>query len=200
MRLILASASPRRVELLSRITTDFIAVPSDIDEVASSAPERQVVQLARDKAGAVARRHHGVIIGADTIVVIDNEILGKPRSRTNAREMLTQLSGRTHRVLTGVYIVSTYTGEERANWVETAVTFRKLAADEIEWYLETEEYMDKAGAYAIQEQGALFVEGICGDYFNVMGLPLTQLYLMLRDLGYRLSQSPRSDKKFITGG
>ncbi len=195
MRLILASASPRRVELLSRITTDFIAIPSDIDEVASGTPERQVVQLARDKARAVADRHHGVIIGADTIVVIDNKILGKPRSRTNASKMLTQLSGRTHRVLTGVYIVSTYTGEERANWAETAVTFRKLAAAEIEWYLETEEYMDKAGAYAIQGRGALLVDGICGDYFNVMGLPLTQLYLMLRDLGYRLSQPHLSNNK-----
>ena len=199
MRLILASASPRRVELLSCITTDFVVIPSDIDEVASGAPEEQVVQLARDKAAAVARRHHGVIIGADTIVVIDNEILGKPRSRTDAREMIVQLSGRTHRVLTGVYIVSTYTGEERATWAETAVTFRNLAPDEIEWYLGTDEYMGKAGAYAIQGRGALLVDGICGDYFNVMGLPLTHLYLMLRDLGYRL-HSHTSETTNYKGG
>ncbi len=186
MRLILASSSPRRIELLSRISSNFIAIPSDIDETASGPPEVRVLALARAKAEEIATRHHGVVIGADTIVVLGDEVLGKPASRTAARGMLRRLSGRIHRVLTGIYIVSTFTGESREACEETEVRFRELAADEIEWYLDTGEYTDKAGAYGIQGKGAILVAGIRGDYFNVMGLPLCRLYLMLRSLGYRL--------------
>lgn len=190
MRLILASASPRRIELISRIGPDFIAIPSDIDETSSAPPEERVLTIARAKAERIARRHHGVVIGADTIVVLGDEILGKPSSRPAAQEMLRKLNGRTHRVLTGLYVVSTFTGQEQAAYEETKVTFRKLSDDEIEWYLNTGEYADKAGGYAIQGKGALLVERICGDYFNVVGLPLCRLYLMLRALGYRLSRPP----------
>lgn len=186
MNLILASSSPRRIELLSRLTTNFIAIPSRSPEKAAGTPEERVLALAREKANTVAKTHHGLIIGADTVVALENEILGKPSSRAAAREMLTRLSGRTHHVLTGLYVVSTFTGESQEACETTKVTFRCLSNDEIEWYLDTGEYADKAGGYAIQGKGALLVEKICGDYFNVMGLPLTRLYLMLRVLGYKL--------------
>jgi len=191
--LILASSSPRRIELLSRLTSDFIAVPSRVPEEATGRPEEQVLALARRKATEVAKAHRGVIIGADTIVTLDDEILGKPGSRAEAREILTKLSGRTHRVLTGLYVVSTFTGQSQEAYEETEVTFRGLSAAEIEWYLDSGEYADKAGAYAIQGKGVIFVEGICGDYFNVMGLPLCRLYLLLRDIGYKLPR-PTADK------
>ncbi len=186
MRLILASSSPRRVELLSRLTTDFVSIPSHVDEASSAPPAQRVVALARAKAVEVAKRHRGVIIGADTIVVLDGKIMGKPSSRTAARKMLEALSGRTHLVLTGLCVMSTFTGEVREAHEETEVRFRALFAEEIEWYLNTDEYVDKAGGYAIQGKGAIFVEGINGDYFNVMGLPLCKLYLMLREIGYEL--------------
>jgi len=189
VRLILASSSPRRAELLSRITPDFIAIPSDVDEAASGPPESRVLALARAKAERVAKRHHGLVIGADTIVVLDADVLGKPTSRSAAREMLARLSGRVHRVLTGLYVVSTFTGEWQEACEETEVVFRELSDDEIEWYLDTGEYADKAGGYGIQGKGALLVEKIRGDYFNVVGLPLCRLYLMLRALGYRLPRS-----------
>jgi len=186
VRLILASSSPRRIELFSRISPDFIAIPSDVDESASGPPERRVATIARAKAEWVARRHHGLVIGADTIVVLDGEVLGKPTSRSAAREMLRRLSGRAHRVLTGLYVVFTFTGQWEEAFEETEVVFRELTSEEIEWYLKTGEYADKAGGYGIQEKGGLFVERISGDYFNVVGLPLCRLYLMLRSLGYRL--------------
>ena len=188
MKLILASSSPRRIELISRISSNFIAIPSDVDESTSGPPERRVANIARAKAEWVARRHHGLVIGADTIVVLDDEPLGKPASRAAAREMLARLSGRSHRVLTGLHVVSTFTGQWQESCEETEVVFRELTEDEIEWYLDTGEYTDKAGGYGIQGKGALLVEKIRGDYFNVMGLPLCRLYLMLRALGYRLSR------------
>ncbi len=186
MRLILASSSPRRAELLSRLTTDFVSIPSHVDETSSAPPAQRVVALARAKAVEVAKRHRGLIIGADTIVVLDGKIMGKPSSRVEARKMLEALSGRTHRVLTGLCIVSTFTGEVREAREETEVRFRELFAEEIEWYLNTGEYVDKAGGYAIQGKGAIFIAGINGDYFNVMGLPLCKLYLLLREIGYGL--------------
>ena len=190
MKLILASSSPRRIELISRISSNFIAIPSEVDETSSGPPEARVLALARAKAEWVARRHHGLVIGADTIVVLDDEPLGKPASRAAAREMLARLSGRSHRVLTGLHVVSTFTGQWQESCEETEVVFRELADEEIEWYLDTGEYTDKAGGYGIQGKGAIFVEKIRGDYFNVMGLPLCRLYLMLRSLGYRLPRGP----------
>lgn len=184
MKIVLASASPRRVELLSRITPDFIAVPSDIEEEAAGSPEEQVLTLARAKAHKVARRHEGIIIGADTLVVLDEEILGKPRSRGEAGAMLTRLSGREHTVLTGLYVLSTKSGEQRQACERTTVCFRPLDEEEIDAYLATGEYADKAGAYAIQGRAAPFVERICGDFFNVMGLPLCRLYLLLKEMGF----------------
>lgn len=176
---ILASTSPRRIELLSRITTDFIALPSTIEEVASGPPEEQVLTLARKKACDVAGRQEGIVIGADTLVVLGHEVLGKPRSRADARKMLEQLSGREHLVLTGLYILSSKSDAHVEALERTTVRFRSLSAAEIEAYLDSGEYQDKAGAYAIQGRAGLFVERIDGDFFNVMGLPLCRLYLLL---------------------
>jgi len=186
MTLILASASPRRRELLGRITSDFLVIPSVGDEPTDGDPEARTLIAARAKAHEIARQHRGVVIGADTVVVLDDDVLGKPSSRDEAVEMLTRLSGKEHRVLTGVCVVSTWTGEERTAVEETWVRFRDLERPEILSYVETGESDDKAGAYGIQGRAALFVEGIRGDFYNVMGLPLARLALLLREVGVRV--------------
>jgi len=186
-KIILASASPRRIELLSRITSDFISIPSDVKEKASGTPEEQVLTLAHNKAHNVARQEEGIIIGADTLVVLDGDILGKPRSRAEARKMLKRLSNHEHVVLTGLYLLKTESGEHKETVEKTTVRFRPLSSEEIEAYLKTGEYVGKAGAYAIQGRAALFVAEIIGDYFNVMGLPLYRLALLLKEIGVELS-------------
>ncbi len=186
MRLILASNSPRRRELLSRLTSDFSVVPSRVDEVAVGTPEEQAVEIARAKAHDVGRREHGVIIGADTIIVIDGDILGKPASRAHAREILERLSGRDHSVLTGLCLWDTESNTEKLACEETRVTFRAIDNEEIDAYLDTDEYLDKAGAYGIQGAAAKLISGIEGEYTNVMGLPLCRLTLLLREMGVRL--------------
>ena len=186
IQLILASASPRRSEILSRITDKFKIVPSNIIERADGPPEEQVLALAEGKARAVATDHAGVIIGADTVVVIDGRILGKPHSRDQGREMLQVLSGRGHDVLTGLCVLRT-DDNSAYRWCEkTKVWFRDLTESEVQHYLDTQEYLDKAGGYAIQGVAAVFVTGINGDYFNVMGLPLCRLVLLLREAGLDL--------------
>jgi len=182
-QVVLASTSPRRIELLSRITTDFVAVPSAIEEVSSGPPEEQVLTLARTKTYAVAEGHEGIIVGADTVVVLDGKIFGKPQSRAEARQMLRYLSNREHTVLTGLCVLSTEVKEHRQAVEKTTVCFRALSDEEIEAYLDTGEYEDKAGAYAIQGRAGVFVERICGDFFNVMGLPICRLYLLLAEMG-----------------
>ena len=185
-RVILASASPRRIELLSRLTRDFVAIPSTVEETSSGPPQERVVRLARAKAHDVAREHQGIVIGADTVVLLGGEILGKPRSREDARSMLERLSAREHAVLTGLHVFSTGDRKEAEACERTAVRFRALSSEEITAYLDSGEYADKAGGYAIQGRGAILVEGITGDYSNVMGLPLTRLYLLLKGLGVPL--------------
>lgn len=185
-QLILASASPRRSEILSRITDEFTVVPSKVIEQAEGSPEEQVLTLAEMKARAVAIDHCGLIIGADTIVVIDGRILGKPHSRKQGREMLTALSGRAHDVLTGLCVLRT-DDDSLHKWCEkTRVRFRDLSEHEVERYLDTKEYVDKAGGYAIQGYAAALITGIEGDFFNVMGLPLYRLVLLLREAGLDL--------------
>lgn len=186
MTLILASESPRRRALLSRLTADFVVEPSRIAERADGSPAERAVDVARAKAHAVGRGRRAVVIGADTIVVIDGEILGKPVSREEARVMLGRLSGRAHRVLTGLCVLDVESGAERVHCEETRVLFRRLDEDEIEAYLDTGEYRDKAGGYAIQGGAAQFVSGIEGDYTNVIGLPLCRLSVLLREMGVRL--------------
>jgi len=187
MRFILASSSPRRSDLLNQIGLDFEVIPSRFDEsqVNASDPVELVRTLAREKAGTVASEVEGeaVVLGADTIVLLDDEILGKPRDEAEARSMLGRLAGRTHRVLTGVALIRRPNGPILVEHEETAVTMRNLTPGQIAAYVASGEPMDKAGAYAVQGLGSVLVERLQGDYFNVVGLPLPRLALMLEPLG-----------------
>lgn len=180
MHLILASQSPRRQELLGKLHIPFTVRVADIDETLDrTLPlEDAVSQLSRRKAQAVFQEGT-LVIAADTIVVADDRVLGKPRDRAEAIEMLHLLSGRTHRVMTGVTVL---TDEKQVSHTEvTEVTFRPLTAGEILAYVETGSPMDKAGGYGIQDDAAAFVSGICGDYYNVMGLPVCRLHQILTE-------------------
>ncbi len=183
MRIVLASASPRREELLRRIVDEFDVAPSAVEEPTHGRPARRALAAARLKARDVAGRERGIIIAADTVVALGPLVLGKPASREEAAGMLRRLSGRTHGVLTGLCIVATERGLERTAVERTRVHFRALSEDEISTYLDCGEYVDKAGAYAIQGGAARFADRIRGDYTNVMGLPISRLTLLLRDLG-----------------
>ena len=174
--IILASQSPRRQELIRHITDDFEVIVSPVEEILPEgiAPEDAPVYLAALKAGAVASTHPDrIVIGADTVVIHDGEIMGKPRDREDAARMLRLLSGSVHTVVTGCCIIQS--GRQRRFSQRTEVRFYELTDREIADYIATGEPMDKAGAYGIQEKGSLFVEGIAGDYFNVMGLPVARL-------------------------
>ena len=180
-RVILASASPRRKELLAHIVPHFDVIPSDIPEDAHGSPRQQVMQLAQEKAQDVASRHPGaIVIGADTLVATRRRILGKPRNEAEAADMLKQLSGRTHRVYTAVAVV--YGSKTNVQCGVTRVTFEKLTDDEIAAYIATGDPMDKAGAYGIQGIGGKYIRGIRGCYFNVMGLPQSIVYRMLKNI------------------
>lgn len=181
-KLILASASPRRENLLKMIGFDFEVVDSQVDEQSEvyTIPEVHVLELAQKKALKVAEKiKSGLIIGADTIVVLNNIILGKPKDAKQAKEILRQLSDRTHTVYTGFAIVEKPSGEMVSEFEKTLVSFRKLADEEIVRYIQSGNPLDKAGGYGIQDQGALFVEKIDGCFYNVMGLPVTKLYQAL---------------------
>jgi len=186
MSIILASKSPRRQALLARITSDFVVIPSHAEESTSGTPREQVMTSARSKARAVGQNHSGIILGADTIVVLGDVVMGKPRSRDEAGKMLRSLSGNTHAVLTGLYLWNNTEDIERELCAETDVRFRVISEQEIEWYLDSGEYSDKAGAYAIQGRAAIFIESIVGEYTNVMGLPLCELSRLLREVGVAL--------------
>ena len=186
MSLVLASASPRRRELLSRITTYFVVVPSDAEEAVSGSARERVLVSAQAKARAVGRTHSGIILGADTVVVLGEHVMGKPHSRDEAAFMLRKLSGRVHLVVSGLYLWNTACDIVREACVETEVRFRTISNDELERYLDTGEYSDKAGAYAIQGRAAAFVSSIHGEYTNVVGLPLCALSGLLRDVGMTL--------------
>ena len=178
--LILASQSPRRQELLARVAPDFITEPAAIDERAlpQSAPATYVQTLAQAKGQAIAAKHpDATVIAADTMVAYQDQMLGKPRDREDAAAMLTMLAGQTHQVHTGLFVRTPQT--EKLQVVTTEVTFWPLTAAEIAAYLDMGEYQDKAGAYGIQGQGALLVNGIVGDYYNVMGLPISTLARLL---------------------
>lgn len=188
-KFILASASPRRVEILKTLGLDFEAAAPDIveEQLDGEAPADFVVRSARAKVDAVASRvESGIVIGADTVVVIDGRPLGKPASPDDAREMLRLLSGRWHAVMTGVAVRDVEGAREVAEHDKTLVRFRDLTDDEIDAYVATEEPLDKAGAYAIQGRGMLFVEEIAGNYQNVVGLPAPLLQRLARRLGVSL--------------
>ena len=187
MQVILASASPRRLELLQQIGIEPVVCPADFAEGDGAAADADKVVLANalGKCRAVAQLKGDdlPVIGADTVVVIDNAILGKPKHAEAAVAMLKSLSGRSHEVLTGIAVK--YQGQERAEVVRTKVFFRALTEAEIEAYAATGEPLDKAGAYGIQGRGAVLVEKIEGCYNNVVGLPLARLNEILADLGVR---------------
>jgi septum formation protein len=181
---VLASASPRRRDLLALLGLTFDVAPTDVDESwrDGEAPERHAERLACEKARA-GRRAGAVTIGADTIVVLDGDILGKPRDRAAAAAMLRRLSGREHVVHTAIAVV--YAAHVASTVVSTRVWFRPLAESVVVAYLDTGEPMDKAGAYGIQGFGAVLVERIEGDYFTVMGLGLARLVDLLGEVGLR---------------
>lgn len=173
---ILASGSPRRKELLSLLINDFKIIPSGEEETPPDnlPADRQPEYLACIKALSVAKNNPDcIVIGADTSVISEGKILGKPKSTDNAREMITALSGKTHKVITGCAVVKN--GVCRSFSEETLVEFYSLTKREIEDYISTNEPYDKAGAYGIQGKGGLLVKGIIGDYFNVVGLPVARL-------------------------
>ncbi len=186
-RLILASQSPRREALLRQAGLEFEISPSDVEERLSEtlSPAEAAETLALEKARwVVARRSEGLVIGADTVVVVGGQILGKPVGAEDARAMLRLLSGREHQVITGIAVVDAGSGRYRSDSVTTAVSFAPLSQEIIDRYVATGEPLGKAGAYAIQGFGALLIEGIRGCYNNVVGLPLRRLAEMLCEFGY----------------
>lgn len=186
MKLILASGSPRRRELLEKLNIPFEVIVSACDETLPEGipVESAAEMLAVRKAAAVAKQHpEAVVIGADTTVILDGEILGKPADEADCKRMLHLLSGRQHQVITGVAIF--WDGHSASFSDETEVQFYPLSNAEIDAYAASPEPYDKAGAYGIQGQGALLVAGIHGDYYNVMGLPVARLARQLRDFGIR---------------
>jgi septum formation protein len=185
-RIILASASPRRVELLRMIGLPFEQIIGDVPEETEGAqgPAEHVRILAHRKAEQAARGlSSGLVIGADTVVAIDGDILGKPRDSAGAARMLSRLSGRTHEVFTGVSLVAVDTGATLSDVVRTGVVMRPMSGDDIRRYVATGEPMDKAGAYAAQGLAAPFVERVDGCFYNVVGLPLSRLWEMLTEMG-----------------
>ena len=186
-KIILASNSPRRRELLSALGLEFEVIPDNTPECIGEdmTPCEVVMELARFKGNNVLKKldyaEDAVIIAADTVVSVDNRILGKPHSKEEAEEMLKLLSGRSHFVYTGVYVIENNGGKSANFYEKTEVCFKSLDINEIKDYINTGEPMDKAGAYGIQNFGSLFVEGLNGDYFNVVGLPVCKLGKVLRE-------------------
>lgn len=176
MKLVLASKSPRRSEILTNAGIDFTIRVADADETIAEGtnPEDAVVMLAARKAMAVERNKDEIILGADTVVVLDNKILGKPKDREDAFNMLKSLSGRVHSVFTGVCAISDKGSITFAE--ETKVEFYSLSDEEINEYIDSNDCYDKAGAYGIQGLASKFIKGINGDYFNVVGLPISSIY------------------------
>ncbi len=188
MELILASQSPRRRELLGLLNMPFTVRVADIDETMdpNKSAQSEVARVSAAKAQAVPRRAGDIVIAADTIVVLDGAILGKPTDQAHAKAMLTMLSGRTHQVMTGVTVLKD--GQMLTHTEITDVTFRALTERQIDRYVATGEPMDKAGAYGIQGGAAVFAEGLKGDYYNVMGLPVCRLLQMLQSLAPEITE------------
>ena len=196
MEIVLASGSPRRRQLLGELGWKFNVEPSRLKEtsIAGESPENMVCRLAETKAADVfSRRASCWVIGADTVVVIDGRALGKPADSDEAVRMIELLQGRTHTVMTGVAVLAP-DGRKLVRCEKTEVVFRQLSAEDARAYVAQGESMDKAGAYAIQEQGTLLVERINGCYFNVVGLPLEALSEMFAELGWPLSEQWRGNR------
>jgi len=186
VKFILASASPRRRELLASIGLEFEVIPSAVPEVraAGESPEEYVARLSREKAAAIAAKHGDRwIIAADTTVLLGEELLEKPLDAADARRMLATIAGKTHIVYTGVTLQNAGGGYHDTRVAESEVRMLPLSEREIEWYVATGEPLDKAGAYAVQGIGAMFIDSVHGSYTNVVGLPLALLYEMLKRAG-----------------
>jgi septum formation protein len=193
LALILASGSPRRLELLTRLGVPFDVIVSGADEtlVPDLDPEEQALRLAEHKAQAVAATlNEGLVLAADTIVVLDGQVIGKPEDDAEAAEFLRLLSGRTHRVITGLALVDVSSGALQRRSVSTAVRMRAFTEPEVMAYVATGEPRDKAGGYAIQGQGAALVDAIYGCYTNVVGLPLCEVAAMLQKAGVAVPALP----------
>ena len=181
--LILASNSPRRSALLSQINLKFIALPARIKEqiLLNEKPEDYVERIALAKGNRIAKKYpNSTVIGADTIVVLENKILGKPKTKIKAKEMLRELQGKKHKVITGISVINKSKNIELSQAIKTDVKMKALSEKEIDGYVRTKEPLDKAGAYAIQEIGAVLIDEIKGSYTNVVGLPLDALCELLR--------------------
>ena len=189
MRFVLASASPRRKELLRSIGLSFEVVPSQVEErqEEGESVSAYVERLAREKAAAVAFQHPGTwVLAADTVVFIDGHTLEKPDGKAGAAAMLSRIAGREHTVFTGVALVCRDSGYSDSSVTSSRVRLLPLTPSEIDWYVKTGEPMDKAGAYAVQGVGGMFIESIDGSYTNVVGLPLSEVFRMMKKAGIHL--------------
>lgn len=189
MRIILASKSPRRSQLLRELGVDFTIIPAcaETEPDLTLAPGEAVKKIASEKALDVAGKCSAgdLIIAADTLVYLDGAFLGKPNGEDDAKRMLASLSGRTHEVYTGVAVI--FGGKIYSDFERTRVHFSQLSDEDIEWYVSTGEPMDKAGAYGAQGKGSVFVDGIDGDFYNVMGLPVFRLVKLIKAAGFKNS-------------
>jgi septum formation protein len=183
---ILASASPRRQELLRSVGLKFKIIPAHVDEnySAGESPRQHVQRLSIDKAMVIAKKYpEAWVLGADTIVVIDGMILGKPKNKHQARKMLQKLSGREHKVFTGFTIAHVAAKIYKTKVIQSAVQFKTISPKEMDWYVSCDEPYDKAGGYAVQGKGACFIQSIRGSYTNVIGLPLCEVLEALKIFG-----------------
>jgi len=183
MNIILASASPRRKEILENTNVKFKIMASDIEELTleGESPCQMVMRLAFEKGMDIASKQKSdLIISADTIVVLDNKVLGKPKDEVEAKHMIESLSGKTHQVITGISLINLENNKKIIDYVISNVKFKNLSKEDINDYIRTNESLDKAGAYGIQGYGALLVDEIQGDYFNIVGLPISRLSDLLK--------------------
>ena len=183
MDIILASASPRRREILENVNVKFTVQSSQIEEVIleNENPKDLVMRLAFEKCIDVAKKNiNALVIGADTIVVLDNNILGKPKNENHAYEMIKSLSNKKHQVITGISLINLSLNKKVIDYVVSEVTFKDLSEETIRDYIKTKESLDKAGAYGIQGYGGLLVDSIKGDYFNIVGLPISKIGDLLK--------------------
>jgi septum formation protein len=197
-RLVLASGSPRRQEILEQLGLEFEVMVSHAYEAFPEGcpPEKAAMAVALQKTRYVVQRtgFPAIVIGADTIVVLDGEVMGKPLDAGQAFQMINALAGKEHTVITGLAVVDTESGEERTDYQSTLVRMKEIPPDRIKKYVATGEPFDKAGAYAVQGKASVFVEGINGCFFNVVGLPVGKLDSMLRSVGVDLFEFIKSDK------
>ena len=187
--MILASASPRRKEILENFGFSFKTIVKNIDETSDKThAEEKILEIAEKKARAAAIDFPDEnVVGSDTVVVVDGKILGKPKNKEEAFSMLKYLSGRSHEVITAFSFININKNISYSDYEITKVYFKNLTDDEINWYINTKEPMDKAGAYGIQGKGAFFVEKIEGDFFSVMGFPLGKFVRFLNKTGFNLN-------------